>query len=103
MSNLELQRNRLRRLRVLQILYSDRPEMIGEGMIFQLLRQDADLDPTQDGVRRSLDYLEQRGYVQITNKDSKIWIAKITADGVDYLEGPDPGVQGMAHPSEFMR
>ena len=99
--NPDTYRNRLRRLRVLQTLYNQRPEYVGEGILLQCLREDADLSPTPDGIRRSLDYLAQRGLVVIEKKQTR-WLSKITADGVDYLEGDDPGIDGISHPQEFM-
>lgn len=99
--NLEVQRHRLRRLRILQQLYNNRPEQMGDGILYQILKGDPELDPTPVGVRRSLDYLADRKFVSITKRGSS-WLVKITADGVDYLEGDDPGLPGISHPDEFL-
>ena len=95
-------KNRLRRLRVLQILYTSRPEELGVGIILHFLKKDTDLTPNKTNVTQSLDYLEQRGFCVITGKINDMWQAKITVQGIEYLEGDDPGMDGISHPDEFM-
>ncbi|NKB37874.1 MAG: hypothetical protein GKR93_12030 [Gammaproteobacteria bacterium] len=103
MSHVEYIRNRLRRLRILQTLYNQRPEVLGEGILFQELKQDPDLNATPEGVRRSLDYLNDRRLAEIEKVNKgRTWTARITADGVDYLEGDDPDIPGISHPDDFI-
>lgn len=98
---LELNRSRLRRLRILQQLHMAYPEPLSGQVLLTLLRDDPDLIPNLSRVRRSLQYLHDRNLVELINRDEKLWMARLTPRGVDYLEGPEPGVAGVAHPSEF--
>ena len=99
-------RNRLRRLRLLQSLYYAYPAPAGEGMLLALAKDDPELNPTIDRVRRSLQYLHDIEFAEILSKASpgggELWVAKATPAGVDYLEGDDPGLPGIRHPSEFL-
>ena len=85
--NLKSHINRMRRLRVLQVLYNNRPQELGVGIILQLMRGDEDLKPKAVNIAQSLDYLEQRGFCKI-KKSANLWIAKITPEGIDYLGYP---------------
>lgn len=98
---METQRHRLRRLRILQVLSQNRPDPIGDGLISRCLRHDVDLNFTQLNIRNSLDYLFERGLVFITLRTAERWMAKISADGVDFLDGIGPKIEGVAHPEEF--
>lgn len=99
-------RNRLRRLRLLQSLYYAYPAPAGEGMLLALAKEDPELSPTVERVRRSLQYLADIEFAEILSKSSpnggELWVAKATPAGVDYLEGDDPGLPGIRHPSEFL-
>lgn len=99
--DLEIQRHRLRRLRILQVLSQNRPDPIGDGLISRCLRHDVDLAFTQTNIRNSLDYLFERKLVTITLRTETRWMAKISADGVDFLDGLGPKIEGVAHPEEF--
>lgn len=101
MPTVESHRNRLRRLRVLQALYNNRPDELGDGILLQILKQDSDLSSDKSSIRQSLDYLAQRQLCTL-NIGSSIWIAKITYKGIEYIEGDDPGWDGISHPAEFM-
>lgn len=98
---LETQRERLRRLRILQVLSQNRPDPIGDGLINRCLRHDVDLSFTQTNIRNSLDYLAERRLVAITLRTDERWMAKISADGSDFLDGLGPKFEGVAHPEEF--
>lgn len=99
-------RNRLRRLRLLQSLYLAYPDPLGEGLLLEFAKEDPELNPGQNQVRRSLQYLHDIGFAEILSKTSpdggELWVAKATPAGVDYLEGDDPGLPGIRHPSEFL-
>ncbi|MDF1622511.1 MAG: hypothetical protein P1V33_03455 [Pseudohongiella nitratireducens] len=101
LNELESQRHRLRRLRILQTLSQNRPEPVGDGLIAQVLRSDVDLSFTRSNIRNSLDYLSERGLVTITLRTEDRWVAKISADGVDFLDGFGERHHGVAHPDEF--
>ncbi len=101
LNDLETQRTRLRRLRILQVLSQNRPDPIGDGLIHRCLRNDVDLAFMQSNIRNSLDYLAERKLVTITLRTDERWMAKISADGVDFLDGFGPKFEGVAHPEEF--
>lgn len=101
LTDLETQRDRLRRLRILQVLQQNRPEPVGDGLIGRCLREDIDLGFTQSNIRNNIDYLSERGLVAITLRTPERWIAKISANGVDFLDGLGTKIDGVAHPEEF--
>lgn len=101
LNELEIQRHRLRRLRILQVLSQNRPDPIGDGLINRCLRHDVDLGFTASNIRNSLDYLLERGLVIITLRTEERWMAKISANGIDFLDGLGPKIEGVAHPEEF--
>ena len=104
---LEAQRDRMKRLRILQVLEQVRPEPIGHGMILKVLEDETDLALTSVSVKQALDYLQQRNLVVITSKANSTvdglgpWMAKISADGIDYLDGLGDDIAGVARPQEF--
>jgi len=97
----EVERHRLRRLRLLQTLASAYPDALTDRVLLSFARQDPDLIPTLALIRRSLQYLHDRGLAAIVTREPT-WIARALPDGIDYLEGPDPGIEGIRHPSEFL-
>lgn len=101
LKNVETQRHRLRRLRILQTLQLNRPNAMGDGLIRQVLKSDIDLAFTQSTIRKGLEYLEGRKLVTIESQDGALWIVKISADGIDYLDGLGDDIDGVARPSEF--
>lgn len=107
MMKLQAQRDRMKRLRVLQVLDQVRPQSIGHGMILKVLEDEPDLELTSISVKQALDYLEQRNLVVITSKANPAvdgpgpWMAKISADGIDYLDGHGDDIAGVARPQEF--
>jgi hypothetical protein len=101
-SPIDVQRNRLRRLRLLQFLYEARPERLGEGLLYTLVQRDLDLASTPDLVRESLYYLSQRSTISLAT-EPPFWSAQITANGIDFLEGEPAPLEGIAHPREYLR
>lgn len=101
--NVNAHRSRLRRLRILQALSQAYPDSLGDRLLLTLLREDPELRPDLGRVRRSLQYLVDRGLAALVARTDESWIARATPDGIDYLEGPDPGIEGMAHPAEYLR
>ncbi|MBL3601749.1 MAG: hypothetical protein JMN25_18110 [gamma proteobacterium endosymbiont of Lamellibrachia anaximandri] len=96
-------RNRLRRLRLLQFISQAYPELVSDQMLLTLAKTDPELRPTIERVRRSMQYLSDRGFIAIETKTDAVWMARCLPDGIDYLEGDDPEINGMAHPSDFMK
>jgi repressor of nif and glnA expression len=93
--NLEAARAKMARYRILKILDAGRPLPVGEGLIAQIL-VDADLQVTQMGIRRALQYLTDKGYVELAKPNgAEYWEARLMPKGVDYLEDAhivDPGI-----------
>lgn len=99
--NLNVYRNRLRRLRILQVLHSARPNPVGTGIVAGSLKDDTDLELDTEVIHQVFDYLQQSKLCEITNKTSK-WMAKITPAGIDYLESQNGNdYPGIAHAAEF--
>lgn len=101
LNDMETQRHRLRRLRILQVLQQNRPDPIGDGLLGRFVREDTDLGFTQLNIRNSLDYLAELDMVRITLRTEERWMAKIAVKGIDFLEGVGDKPQGVAHPEEF--
>ncbi|GJM12782.1 MAG: hypothetical protein DHS20C12_11850 [Pseudohongiella sp.] len=101
LQDLEAQRHRLRRLRILQTLYMGRPNPMGDGLILQALKGDYDLSFSQSIVRNALDYLEDVNLVQLLKRESDLWVAKISSNGIDYLDGLSDPLPGVAQPGDF--
>ncbi|MCU7841924.1 MAG: hypothetical protein KZQ94_21445 [Candidatus Thiodiazotropha sp. (ex Troendleina suluensis)] len=95
-------KNRLRRLRLLQFLSRSYPEPVSDRLLLTLAKEDLELSPNLQKVRRSLTYLEDRGFIAVETRRDDLWIARCLPDGIDYLEGDDPGIDGLAHPDNFM-
>lgn len=100
LNQIEVQRMRLKRLRILQTLDLVRPETCGDLLIVQSLKDDTDLALTITDVQRALDYLSGCGLVD-AKKQGNNWLAKITVKGVDYLHGLGEDLAGVARPQEF--
>ena len=84
--------------RILKILDTGRPLPVGEGLIAEILT-DVDLEVTHRELRRALDYLQSKEYVEIVKpKDGTHWLCKLTAKAIDYLEDSDIVEQGIARP-----
>lgn len=100
MSN-EKQRNRMRRLRILQQLEAIAPNSLSEDTLLSVVAQDPDLEPTSNKIKRSLSYLRDLDLIELQSKVQP-WSARIKAKGLDYLEGDGTDIQGIAHPEEFL-
>jgi len=95
---LEQARRRMIRYRVIAILDAGRPYPVGESMLLDVLT-DADLAATQDDVRKALQYLCDKGFVEIEINERKVWESRLLPDGVDYLENKNIDEPGIARPS----
>lgn len=103
MFDIKANQDRLKRLRVLQILDQVRPEQISESLVTSALKNDRDLNLDTVDIRKALDYLQQRDLATLCKGriNSDPWLAKITADGIDYLDGHGDDIAGVARPQEF--
>lgn len=89
------------RWRILKALDAGRPFPVSEVMILQVL-QDAVLHVTPHGLRRELDYLEDRKLVTIQGKGTlPVWSAELTHFGVDLVEYTVDCFPGIARPAKW--
>ena len=94
---LENARRKMIRYRILKILDAGRPLPVGEGLINTILI-DADLSATQSEVRRALQYLQDKNYLEVEMPKRGVsvhWSARLLPTGVDYIENvsmEDPGI-----------
>lgn len=98
---LENARRKMVRYRILKILDAGRPLPVGEGLIGSILI-DADLDATESDVRKALQYLEDKGFVEIEMPKRGInshWSARLLPTGVDYIENAHIDEPGIARPA----
>lgn len=100
-SDINKQKIRLQRLRILQVLNMVRPDTLGDGLIRRTLSDELDIAPGIEACRKALDYLEQLGLVKIDTRSEDVWVARILAKGVDFLDGFGDQIAGVAHPDEF--
>ncbi|MGO1000850.1 hypothetical protein [Lysobacter sp. CA196] len=85
---------------ILSVLDRGRPVGAPEEMIFDIAR-DMYSDTSQMEVRRELDYLEDRGLVEIERKPIGRWHAALTHQGVDCVEYASECGPGIARPPKY--
>lgn len=88
------------RWRILKALDAGRPLSVSELVIMDVL-QDSALPITPHGLRRELDYLEDRKLVTLTNKARPVWSAELTHYGVDLVEYTVECFPGIARPQRW--
>ena len=98
--DLEKQKREQLRWLILETLNSARPIGANEGLILNVVNE------VQGGVttlelRRELDYLADRGLVKLTGKESPMWHAELTRDGVDVVEYTVGCDAGIARPRKY--
>lgn len=98
-SKLELARIKMIRYRILKVLDVGRPYPVGDGLLVDVL-VDADLNVTQLETRRALQYLCDKGYVEIKDQNTH-WEARLLPKGVDYIENPHIKDDGISRPAEI--
>ena len=86
------------RWRILVGLSAGRPLGCSENLL-QLALQDAQLQVTINDIRRALDYLEKSELVKITR--TQIWLAELTASGIDVAEYNAPAPAGVGRPDKW--
>lgn len=93
-ADFERARVAMTRYRVLAILDVGRPFPVGETLIAKVLN-DIDLQATQTDIRRAMQYLADKGLIELSSPRDRHWEARLLPDGVDYVEGhrdDDPGI-----------
>jgi len=96
---LERARRLMIRYRLLKILDAGGSLPVGEGLIKQIL-VDADLAASQSDVRRAMQYLADKSYIEI-KKGSQYWDARLLPVGVDYLDDHSVVDSGIARPESI--
>ena len=95
--------NRLRRLRLLQILDRVSPTPMGEVALLNELQVDPQLSPTIKKVRQSLHYLGSVDMVERIQVDDSDWLAaRVTSVGQSFLQSSAEAMSAydIYHPSE---
>lgn len=85
------------RWRILRGLDAGRPYPVAETILLRLLG-DINLPATAHSVRRELDYLEERGLIEVMHREDAVWSARLTRDGVDVVEYTVACEPGVARP-----
>jgi hypothetical protein len=88
---------RMLRLRVLQTLDLSRTQPMGLALLGMGMSEDTDLDLSPTSIKRALAYLCEIGLVAAEPGD--VW--RITAAGIDYLEGDGKKHPGVADPLDW--
>ncbi len=95
---LEQARKRMIRWRIMKTLDIGRPLPIGEGLMLEVIN-DADLELTITSLKRALQYLEGKDYINLktikTPGDHDHVEISLSSKGIDFVEGSiedDPGI-----------
>jgi ribosome biogenesis SPOUT family RNA methylase Rps3 len=95
----KMKREQLRWL-ILETLNSARPIGANEGLVLNVVN-DVQGAVTALELRRELDYLADRGLATVTGKQSSIWHAELTREGVDVVEYTVECDPGIARPVKY--
>ncbi len=85
---------------ILLTLNNARPLGAYEGPILSVAQSEYP-DATHMELRRKLDYLEQRGLIELKKEPSGRWFAKLTRDGIDVAEYTVECEAGIARPTKY--
>jgi hypothetical protein len=88
------------RWRIMKVLDAGRPLPVSELVILQVL-QDATLPISPNGLRRELDYLEDRKVAVLSGRNGPVWSAELTHHGVDIVEYTVDCFAGIARPPKW--
>ncbi|MBI5058946.1 hypothetical protein HZB60_04070 [candidate division KSB1 bacterium] len=88
------------RWRILATVNLNRPQSTNETTILRVLT-DVQLNLSPMELRKELDYLEERGLVEVGGKDTQVWFAKLTRNGIDVVEYTVPCDAGIARPAKY--
>lgn len=87
------------RWRVLVVLNAGRPKAVSESLVLRVLT-DVALPATPNSLRRELDYLADRGLIEIHDRQAGVWMCELTHLGVDVVEYTVPCNPGVARPEK---
>lgn len=88
------------RWRTLRTLDAGRPLAVSETVIYRALA-DASLPVSPAALRRELDYLRDKGLVQLLGEQTPVWSAQLTGHGVDVVEYTVDAPPGIARPRKW--
>jgi hypothetical protein len=83
--DLEQKQREEARWRILRVLDAGRPISVSETIVWRVLH-DIRLPMSVNSVRRELVYLRDLGLILIEGDDTEVWLARLTAQGVDLVE-----------------
>lgn len=98
----DIQKSRRENLRwyILLALDSARPLGASEQVIYSAV-QPIVPDLTQLELRREMDYLDERGLIEVSGRDGQAWLGKLTRHGMDIVEYTQPCDAGIARPKKY--
>jgi hypothetical protein len=88
------------RWRILRVLDAGRPISVSETIIWRVLH-DIRLPMSINSVRRELFYLRDLGLIVVEGDDTEIWLARLTARGVDVVEYTIEAPVGIVRPRKY--
>ncbi len=88
------------RWNILKMLYLAAPYTSGEAQIFDVMRGIYP-DATQDELRKQMDYLADRGLIDLVKAPSGLWFADIGRYGTDIVEYTVDCDPGIARPARY--
>ncbi|MDO4698306.1 MAG: hypothetical protein Q4A60_06495 [Pasteurellaceae bacterium] len=99
---MNFEQNKKEHIRWLILLTLDHARPIGaaEGLILSTI-QTVPMQLTMIELRRELDYLADKGLVEIKGRETARWHAKLTSKGVDVVEYTEPVGAGIARPEKY--
>ncbi|HHT7856361.1 MULTISPECIES: hypothetical protein [Pasteurellaceae] len=99
---INFEQNKKEHIRWLILLTLDHARPIGapESLLLSTI-QTVPIQLTMIELRRELDYLQDKGLVEIKGRDTARWHAKLTSAGVDIVEYTTPVGQGIARPEKY--
>jgi len=102
MNGIDHERNRIEQIRwiALDAISHGRPYTVPENLMLSAI-QSAPVQCTALELRRELDYLFERGLVELKRPEGALWTAKLTRDGIDvhdYTKDVEPGI---ARPKKY--
>src|SRR5712664_954403 len=93
-------RRELIRWYVMMAIYAGRPNHVAEPLLLSTI-QSVPIQCTAMELRQELDYLEERGLVELERLEGAPWVAKLTRDGIDVYEYVKPVEPGIARPKKY--
>jgi hypothetical protein len=102
MSSIDMEKARREQIRwiVLDALNHGRPYEVAEPLILSAI-QGVPVQCTAMELRREIDYLEERGLIEVRKLEGASWLARLTRHGVDIVEYTINVEPGIARPKKY--